>query len=857
MKKLSISVLLLGAVFVSAQELEKEKQIEDVIIVGNRNAKRTKLETPVPVDVINIEKIQKSAPQTTVQDLLNYVIPSFNAVRQSASDGTEHIDPMTLRGMGPDQVLVLVNGKRRHTTSLVNYQNTVGNGSVGTDLSTIPVIAIDRIEVLRDGAAAQYGSDAIAGVINIILKKDIGASASLNYGLSGRNDGETYQGAVNYGTSLGKDKSYINLSLQLSQRGKTTRTQNHDLIIYDQSNLNVVNNNGAISANGIALPNVSPIASGNYENYFAYGMDEYNPGVSGGTGSQISRAYDDALIAQNGLTRDDFNFQIGDAQIKQAQLFFNAEYPFNDHFKLYTFGGFSLKEGEGFGFRRLPSETSNIVSSIYPNGFQANLKSQVYDLSYAVGTKYNVNDWLFDLSNTFGSNTFNYNVNNTNNASLGAKSPTSFYAGAHSFLQNTINLDVSKNLNNFNVAFGGEFRFEQYQIKAGDEASYATYDIYGNIATSTTPDSDVIGAGGSQSFMGFSPDNALKKSRHSTAVYADVSYDLDKKLNIDAAARFENYSDFGNTLNGKLAVRYEFIKNYAIRGAVGTGFRAPSLQQQYFNNSYADISTSGIGIVRKGIFTTDSKAAEVLGFDKLKQETSVNASLGFTLKPAKGLFITLDGYWIGVKDRIVITSNITDKRLSDPKLVGENNVAESGRFFANAIDTETKGVDLVVSYDWKLAGGNLNINLAGNYTETKITDFHFPQNLGTPQNEFFGPDQINIIETLSPKAKATLGLNYGIGKFNFLVRNTYFGKVIRDGYPFGGVQEFAPKIVTDVSVGYDITKNVNLTIGANNLLDVFPDLQIYENSYYGVFKYAPVQMGTLGSYFFGRVNFNF
>lgn len=816
MKKLSISVLLLGAVFVSAQELEKEKQIEDVIIVGNRNAKRTKLETPVPVDVINIEKIQKSAPQTTVQDLLNYVIPSFNAVRQSASDGTEHIDPMTLRGMGPDQVLVLVNGKRRHTTSLVNYQNTVGNGSVGTDLSTIPVIAIDRIEVLRDGAAAQYGSDAIAGVINIILKKDIGASASLNYGLSGRNDGETYQGAVNYGTSLGKDKSYINLSLQLSQRGKTTRTQNHKLDIFGDN--------------------------------FAY---EFAPNPT------IAEQNDDAEISKRGLTRDDFNFQIGDAQIKQAQLFFNAEYPFNDHFKLYTFGGFSLKEGEGFGFRRLPSETSNIVSSIYPNGFQANLKSQVYDLSYAVGTKYNVNDWFFDLSNTFGSNTFNYNVNNTNNASLGAKSPTSFYAGAHSFLQNTINLDVSKNLNNFNVAFGGEFRFEQYQIKAGDEASYATYDIYGNIATSTTPDSDVIGAGGSQSFMGFSPDNALKKSRHSTAVYADVSYDLDKKLNIDAAARFENYSDFGNTLNGKLAVRYEFVKNYAIRGAVGTGFRAPSLQQQYFNNSYADISTSGIGIVRKGIFTTDSKAAEVLGFDKLKQETSVNASLGFTLKPAKGLFITLDGYWIGVKDRIVITSNITDERLSDPELVGENNIAESGRFFANAIDTETKGVDLVVSYDWKLAGGNLNINLAGNYTETKITDFHFPQNLGTPQNEFFGPDQINIIETLSPKAKATLGLNYGIGKFNFLVRNTYFGKVIRDGYPFGGVQEFAPKIVTDVSVGYDITKNVNLTIGANNLLDVFPDLQIYENSYYGVFKYAPVQMGTLGSYFFGRVNFNF
>ncbi|PWN61335.1 TonB-dependent receptor plug domain-containing protein [Chryseobacterium oncorhynchi] len=814
MKKLSIAVLLLGTILTAAQEQEeKGKQIEDIIIVGNRSAKRTKLDTPVPVDVINIDKIQKSSPQMTAQDLLNYVIPSFNSVRQSASDGTEHIDPVTLRGMGPDQVLVLLNGKRRHTTSLVNYQNTVGNGSVGTDLSTIPIIAIEKIEVLRDGAAAQYGSDAIAGVINIILKKNTGASASLTYGLSGRNDGDTYQAGVNYGASLGKNDGFVNLSLQLSHRRKTTRTQNHDLDIFG--------------------------------NNFAYEFAD-NP--------DVARKNDDDIIRERGLTRDDFNFQVGDAQIRQGQLFFNSEYPLNEQFKLYSFGGFSIKEGNGYGFRRLPSETSNVVSSIYPNGFQAVLGSQIYDISYAVGAKYNVNNWLVDLSNTFGSNTFNYNISNTNNASLGAKSPTRFYAGAHSFLQNTVNLDVSKNIKNFNIAFGGEFRFEQYQIKAGDEASYAQYDVNGNIAVDG---STVSGVGGSQSFIGFSPRNILKKDRHSTAVYADFSYDLDKKLNIDIAGRFENYSDFGNSLNGKLAIRYEFVKNYAVRAAVGTGFRAPSLQQQYFNNSYADISTTGSKIVTKGIFNNDSKAAEILNFDRLKQETSVNGSAGFTLKPAKGLFITVDGYIIKVKDRIVITGNITDPRLSDPNVVGKGNEVESGRFFANAIDTETKGVDVVVSYDWKLGGGNLNVNLAGNYTETKITDFHFPENINTPRDQYFGPDQINIIETLSPKTKASLGLNYGIGKFNFLVRNTYFGKVIRDGFPFGEVQEFSPKVVTDISFGYDITKNINFTVGANNVLDVFPDLQVYKNSYYGVFKYAPVQMGTLGSYFFGRLNFNF
>lgn len=807
MKKLSTAVLLLGTILVAAQEQEeKGKQIEDIVIVGNRSVKRTKLETPVPVDVINIDKIQRSSPQMTAQDLLNYVVPSFNSVRQSASDGTEHIDPVSLRGMGPDQVLVLLNGKRRHTTSLVNYQNTVGNGSVGTDLSTIPIIAIEKIEVLRDGAAAQYGSDAIAGVINIILKKNPGASASLTYGLSGRNDGETYQVGVNYGASLGKNDGFINLSLQLSHRGKTTRTQNHDLDIFGK----------------------------NFAYEFADNPDE-------------AREQDDLMLKKEGLTRDDFNFQIGDAQIRQGQLFFNSEYPLNDNLKFYSFGGFSIKEGKGYGFRRLPSEDFNIVKEIYPYGFQAVLGSQIYDVSYAVGAKYNVNNWLIDLSNTFGSNTFKYNVSNTNNASLGIKSPTSFYAGSHSFLQNTVNLDVAKNIKNFNIAFGGEFRFEQYQIKAGDEASYTQYDINGNVAVDG---SQVIGAGGSQSFIGFSPANALKKDRHSTAVYADVSYDLDKKLSIDLAGRFENYSDFGNTLNGKLALRYEFVKNYAVRAAVGTGFRAPSLQQQYFNNSYADISTSGLKIVTKGIFRNDSQAARDLNFDKLKQETSVNASAGFTFKPLNNLFITIDGYWIRVKDRIVITSNITDERLA-------NYGVESGRFFANAIDTETKGIELVATYDWKLGGGNLNINLAGNYTETKITDFHFPEKIDTPRDEYFGPDQINIIETLSPKTKASLGLNYGIGKFNFLVRNTYFGKVIRDGFPFGVVQEFSPKVVTDVSVGYNLTKNINLTVGANNIFDVFPDLQTYKNSYYGVFKYAPVQMGTLGSYFFGRLNFNF
>ncbi len=796
MIKICIGAVLLSAIYSQAQEI-KEKSLDDVVLVGNRGVSRTKTNTLVPVDVISLQKIQQNAPQNSVQDILNYIIPSFNAVRQSASDGTEHIDPVTLRGMGPDQVLILVNGKRRHTTSLVNYQNTVGNGSVGTDLSAIPVSAIDRVEVLRDGAAAQYGSDAIAGVINIVLKKNQGASASLTYGQTGKNDGNTYQLGANYGTAFA-NKGLLNLSLQLSHRGSTNRSQNHNLDIF----------------------------GGN----FAYEFAE-DPAVA--------RANDDAILAKRGLSRDDFNFQIGDAKIQQGQLFINVEYPLNEKWNLYSFGGASVKQGEGFGFRRLPSESSNVVLSIYPNGFQPILASSVYDFSYALGARYQSSGWNFDLSNTFGNNVFDYGVKNTNNSSMGSQSPTSFKAGSHGFIQNTLNADFSKTFDNINLAFGGEWRFEQYQIKAGEESSYKNYALVPGTV------------GGAQSFIGFSPENALKKSRNSEAIYADVAFDL-KKLSLDLAGRFENYSDFGSALTGKLAARYELLNNLALRAAVGTGFRAPSLHQQYFNNSFADISTSGAGIVNKGIFNNESAVAKGIGFDKLKEEKSINASAGITFKAASRFFITLDGYLIKVKDRIVITS-----QFSDPLFATYG--VESARFFANAVDTETRGADLVLTYDWLIGRGNLNINLAGNYTETKITAFHFPEQViaNHTREEFFGPDQVNIIESLSPKTKASLGLNYKQGKMNFLVRNTYFGSVIRDGFPFGSVQTFSPKVVTDVSLGYDFTKNINFTLGANNLFDVYPDLQVYENSYFGVFKYAPVQMGTLGNYFFGRLNLNF
>lgn len=790
---LASAALFFSSVIFAQQEVDEENYLEEVILVGNRKNDRTIVNSTVPVDVISMEQLLKEAPQLTLNDILNYVIPSFNSVRQSSSDGTEHIDPVTLRGMGPDQVLVLINGKRRHTTSLVNYQNTVGNGSVGTDLGAIPISAIKSIEVLRDGAAAQYGSDAIAGVVNIILKNSPGASASLTYGQTSKNDGETYNFNGSYGAKLG-EKGSIVFSAVVSERKKTNRSGDHNLDIYGDN--------------------------------FAY--DFANDPTS-------ARANDDLLMNQAGLSRKDFRFQIGDAQIRNQQFFINAETNLTDALQVYTFGGISLRQGNGFGFRRLPNEVPTESKLIYPNGFQPILKSNVNDYSNTTGLRYKTNNnWDIDLSNTFGLNDFKYNVDHTLNYSLGKNSPTSFYAGKHSFLQNTVNLDFSKRLNSaVNLAFGGEYRYEQYEIKAGEEGSYKD--------------------GGSQSFVGFSLDNQIKGKRNSVAAYADVNLNFGA-LTADLAGRFENYSDSGSTLNGKLALRYEYLKGYSVRGAISTGFRAPSLQQKYFSNSYTDLYIKEDGtqaLVTKGIIRNESAIAQdVLGLDRLKHETSVNASLGLTFRPLNKLFITLDGYFIRVNDRIVLTSDITDPIL-------EANGVEAARIFSNAVDTETKGLDLVVSYQTRLGKGNFNANLSGNLNKTKIVGYHFPSNLTVPYNQYFGPDQVNIIESLSPRLKGTLNLTYHINKFNFLVRNTYFGKVTRDGYPYGIEQIHSGKVVTDVTVGYDITKNVSFTIGANNLFNIYPDKQVYENSYYGVFQYAPVQMGVTGAYYFARVNFNF
>lgn len=790
--------------------------LNEVVLVGTRSGGRTRLNTVAPVDVFNISKLQTQSPQNDLNQILQYVSPSFNSNRQSSSDGSEHIDPASIRGLGPDQLLVLINGKRRHTTSLVNNQGTVGNGSVGTDLNAIPASAIERIEVLRDGASAQYGSDAIAGVVNIVLKQNTHQLfASATGGITSRGDGGLGQLNLNYGTGLGKNGGFINLTAEGSYRDKTTRAQNNNLIIFDQSSLN---------------------------NYFAYDFTD-DPAAS--------RKYDDDMLKSKGLKRDDFNFQIGDAKIKNGGAFFNLSLPFGKS-EFYAFGGYNYRRGQGFGFRRLPSDATVNVYSIYPDGFQPTTDSKIQDRSVAVGLRQQLGQWHADLSNTLGDNRFDYEVDHTVNASLQDASPTSFKAGGHEFLQNTTNFDISRRFRNLNLAFGAEFRVDDYRIRAGEEASWKNY------ALVTNPDGTVSNpsglAGGSQSFPGFSPDNAIHKSRSNTGVYADAEYDVTSKWLLSGAARLEHYSDFGTAFSGKLATRYKLSSVFNVRGAFSNGFRAPSLHQQYFSYISTDILPNNT-LGQSGFFTNESPVAKALGIPTLKQETSLNYSLGFTAQPVSNFNVSVDGYLTDIKNRIVLTGSFGFDPNGDAVESIQNIInplgASSARFFSNGVDTRTMGIDVVADYTLKAFTASLGLNINKN----KITGTHVPASLKGQEQIFFSPNDSTLITEGTPRVKANLSLTYTFKKFSVLLRNVYFGEVARNSFPYGEVQVHKGKVVTDLSLSYNV-KPFTFTIGANNLLDVFPDKQVYGNSYFGVFKYASVQMGTLGSFYFARVTMN-
>lgn len=879
-----------GRTTVAVVMQDGDTTLQEVVLIGSRNPKRTVTESTVPIDVINMKEIASQGAQTNLNQILNMVAPSFTSNTQTVADGTDHIDPAQLRGLGPDQVLVLLNGKRRHTSSLVNINGTPGRGAVGTDLNSIPAFAIEKIEVLRDGASAQYGSDAIAGVININMKKDtkklevnMFAGSNFSKGANdhrGGNDGNNFQFDLNYGTNLGKEKSFINVTASAQFRGYTSRANEVAGNLFNRYNAveerarragvnintlygNTLNPtpgfyNGLLNTINTYAQQVSyfDVATKTAIQGFATAGDLV--GMRGALGIDVTA---DELVAR-GKERSDFNMRVGQSSLESTQFFVNAAYPLTEKLELYAFGGNSYRTGEAAGFYRRPNQ-SRAYTGLYPNGFLPEIHSTINDISAAAGLRGKIlGNWNFDLSNTFGRNTFDYGVENSANATLKQSSPKIFNAGGLAFSQNTTNLDLNQKFDDLNVAFGAEYRNENFKINDGQPQSYLSYDINGNVASGLLADanlraSDFFGnilPGGSQVFPGFRAANKTDKGRQSYATYADLEYDVTKEWLVSGAVRYEKYSDFGNTTNFKFASRYKLTDNINIRGAVSTGFRAPSLHQLYFNST----ATQFVGGVpfEVGTFSNDSKAALALGIPQLKQEESKSASIGFTAKiPKANITLTADAYFVRINDRVVLTDQFS--RPSGVFLPGtpqfelqtqfDQANATAATFFANAINTESKGIDVVVTHKLNVGAVVIKSDLAATFSQTRqVGDIKAsPTLVANGQiNRYYSEASRVYLEEAIPRIKGNLTNSLTYKKFDVFLRNVYFGQVTDpntadvngDGVIGAAVVNgqavevehpiWSARIITDLSIGYAITKSTKIVIGANNIFDLYPDFNL-------------------------------
>ncbi|MCK0068939.1 TonB-dependent receptor domain-containing protein [Kordiimonas laminariae] len=812
---------------------ESTGAIEEIISVGTRAKGRTAIATPVPVDVVNAQALADTG-QTEVGRMLQTLAPSFNFSSSSISDGTDALRPATLRGLGPDQTLVLVNGKRRHTSALLHVNTSVGRGASGVDMNAIPGAALGRIEVLRDGAAAQYGSDAIAGVINLVLKQGSeGGEVNVSYGQTYEGDGETFVANANAGFGLGDD-GFINLTAEYRDRGNTNRAGLSGAVQYP-----LLDNGGACNASD-------------------------NSGCD-------PREFD----------FDRQNFRIGDGDSEQKALVLNAELPIDDNKRFYVFGTYSDRENQTAGFYRRANQFNRTVIELYPDGFLPLINTTIEDYSLSGGIEWSLDSgWDLDFSINHGSNSFSYLISNSLNASFGVNSPTSAEAGTLGISQTTFNADAVKTFD-FNgvettIAFGAEYRDESFTIEAGEPVSYQD----GGALNTNCPGCDVNPvpySSGFQVFRGFSPANEVDEGRNNFSLYADVEAQITDSWMIAVAGRYEDYSDFGSTLNGKFSTRLEVTENFALRGSISTGFRAPSLQQKFSNSvSTQFVTVDGQTVAQeRGTFRNDSEIARLAGVPELQEETSISFSGGFVATMG-ALTITSDYYHIEIDDRIGISAGID---LTQPGFEAVAGAASSGQFLLNIADTTTDGVDVVLTYDVELPGDqSLRLSASGNYTNTSVKDGSIVNSIGGVNvGPLFTPQDISIVEEWQPKTRINLSANYQTGPWAIIARLNQFGSyTVCEGAcdtPTGAgqnVQDFGSKWLTDLQVSYTFgDSGLKLTVGANNLFDVTPDRNLIGQSRGGtiagivdspgVFQFSrrSAPFGFNGGYWYARATYAF
>ncbi|REL28201.1 TonB-dependent receptor [Thalassotalea euphylliae] len=824
---------------VAVAETANEQEIEKISIIGSRRLGRSIEDSPVPIDILDADTLAGTGLTETNQ-LLNSLLPSFNFPQPSLTDGTDHVRPAQLRGLAPDHTLVLINGKRRHTSALLNLGGSAGRGSSAVDLNAIPVNAIERIEVLRDGAAAQYGSDAIAGVINIVLKKaPSGGEVSVTYGgnvteMEGVPDLE--------GVSVGEDG---NLAFQTGG----------DRDVTDGQTLTLRANSGfALGEDGFV--NVSL----EYRDRNTANRADFDPREN------YDRQADGSLDPRE-LTINRYNHTFGNGEVEDIALFVNAGYYLNEDTELYAFGSYSGREGESGGFYRRAKDSRNVLA-IYPDGFAPLITSEINDYSLAAGVKGDLlEEWNYDVSAVYGRDQFQFGVENSLNTSFGPNSPTDFDAGTLIYDQLTLNADFSRVFdsawfeNGLNVAFGVEYRHESYEIEAGEPASYARGE-FGRGGAVRTSDSDAFGAAGSQVFVGFSPVSAVDNSRHNVSVYLDLETDITDFWNFTVAGRYEDYSDFGSTLNGKIANRFSLSDELALRLSASTGFRAPSLQQQFFTN----IQTTFVDSVpvETGTFAPGSDVAQALGSPGLDAEESVSIAGGITWTPVPAFSLSVDAYRIDIDDRIVLSNNLSGPGI-ESLLAGTG--ATRARFFLNAIDSRTEGVDVVATYSLDLADyGNVLFNAGYNYNDNEVTNIIEPpaalQGAGVEQDNLFSGTEILRFEVGSPKNKLNLSATWNFEDVKATLRTTRYGET-QDPSTNPARNEVIPtEWVTDIDVVYQLTDGLSLSIGANNVFDQYPDasrnLIDDVTTFTRIFAYSSfAPYGFTGRFVYGKVSYTF
>ncbi len=885
-----------------------------IIVTGTRRTDRTVAESPVPIDVIGTDAIVNTGA-TETNKILNQLVPSFNFPQPAIADGSDALRPATLRGLSPDQTLVLINGKRRHVSALLNINGTVGRGSAAVDLNLVPGLAISRIEVLRDGASSQYGSDAIAGVINIQLKKaNNGGRASVTYG--------------KYISTLDDAPDLTGLTLNGAGQPQLDPLDNRYFLTTTDGARKVRDGDQLTTGINVGLP----VGATGYVNL----TGEYRKRES--TNRQAFDIRPNYIrpsattFDPREISFDRLNFRFGDPETRDFNIFVNSGFEFAGGVEAYAFATYGNRNSESAANYRQqnaaanrdfstisPSTTPNNANfvGLTPDGFLPLINTELRDMAGTIGVRGAVAGWTGDLSIGRGRNKFDYEINDSLNTSFGPASQNSFDAGGLRYGQTIANLDFTRQFaiglfKPLSVAVGAEYRREDFQIRPGELQSYAIGPLFRPAINNTTAANCAAQGGvfpasapatgtctfpgraapaGAQGFPGIPVDSRTDVDRNSVAGYVELDADPVEGFTVTLAGRVERFSDFGSTVNGKVAARWEPIQGYAVRGSLSNGFRAPSLQQQYFTTT----STNFINGVPVDIATlaVSSPAARALGARDLEPEKSLNISFGATANPFRGLTLTADAYSIRIKDRIVLTETLGTGGTGNTAAVqaqvttllanlGFPQVA-AARFFINGLDTTTRGLDLVGSYRWRAGGlGNWTLTAAYNYNKTKI-DKRLAA-LG-PLSTVSGLVLFGRVEGVrftdgQPRDKVVLSAEGDIGKFGITARTTRYGKVVSPGAtnPIADPTSLTAtgpddillgaKWITDLELRYKPASLVELAIGANNAFDVYPDRSPFglrpaaiggvypvNQQYIAYSIFSP--FGFNGRFLYGRVSVNF